>query len=76
MPMTAAVEVERPPKVMFGVLPPEEAMGKVPVTEVTALAPEKIHTPLREKQPPVRLMPLAAVEEAVVEVAKKISKEV
>ena len=35
LPMTAAVDVERPPKVRFGVEPPEEMIGQVPVTAVT-----------------------------------------
>src|SRR3989338_9131588 len=36
LPTTAAVVVERPPKVRLGVVPPLEMMGQVPVTEVTA----------------------------------------
>src|SRR3989344_3165759 len=36
LPTTAAVDVESPPKVRLGVVPPLEMMGQVPVTEVTA----------------------------------------
>src|SRR3989338_2331090 len=36
LPTTAAVDVESPPKVRLGVVPPEEMRGQVPVTAVTA----------------------------------------
>ena len=35
LPTVAAVEVERPPNEMVGVVPPEEMIGNVPDTEVT-----------------------------------------
>jgi hypothetical protein len=44
LPCTAAVLVERPPKVRLGVKPPEEMMGHVPVTEVTPLLIEEVAT--------------------------------
>ena len=44
LPWTAAVEVERPPKEMVGVLPPLEMIGQVPVTLVTPLLIEEVAT--------------------------------
>src|SRR5450631_3110509 len=44
LPCTAAVEVERPPKEMVGVLPPLEMIGQVPVTLVTPLLIEEVAT--------------------------------
>ena len=50
LPMTAAVEVERPPNEMTGVVPPEEMMGQVPVTAVT---PEMAEDVAMKARPPV-----------------------
>ena len=50
-------------------------VGTVMLTDVTVPVPPVpvTQTPFNEKQPEVRLMPFAKVEEAVVEAAKKLS---
>ena len=53
-PTTAAVEVERPPKVMFGVAPPVEERGQVAVTSVTEPPPPVLVA--ARTRPPVALL--------------------
>src|ERR1700734_771867 len=63
-PVTKLVLVESPPNVIFGVAPPEEKIGNVPVTAVTVPEPDPTQVPLIAKQPPERFIPFDPVEVA------------
>lgn len=58
------------PEVVIGEPEIESREGTVIATDVTVPLPEPVptHTPLIEKQPPVRFIPFAKVDEAVVDV--------